>query len=218
MSLNTSMDVSAPITRGHKKKARTRQALLDAAMDIYAQDGISSLTLNDLAAKANVSNGTIYNYFKTREEVLEAVSIELANIFGEYIKSISQHISSGSHRTVIGIRLFIRRALFELNWAKALLHVIHFDKGIRSTLANAVRNDLNDGLEEGIFDYSNEEVALTLLISSTFGVLITVVENRYVEGDDIKLVEMILKALGTDPKIVPQIARLEIPPLDIGSL
>ena len=104
-------DTSTALTRGHKKKARTRQTLLDAAMEIYAQDGISALTLNDLAVKANVSNGTIYNYFKTREDVLEAVSIELANQFSEYITLVSANIHSGSHRTVIGIRMIIQRAL-----------------------------------------------------------------------------------------------------------
>lgn len=202
---------STTLTRGHKKKARTRQTLLDAAIEIYAQEGISALTLNDLASKANVSNGTIYNYFKTREDVLEAVSIELANQFSDYITLISSNIHSGSHRTVIGIRMFIQRALLDFNWAKALLHVIHFDKGMRSTLANAVRKDLKAGLDEGIFNYVDEEIALTLLISSTIGLLINIVESRYKEGDDLKLIEMILKALGVNPMLAPKIARLNLP-------
>ena len=213
MSASSLNDSTSPalLTRGHKKKARTRQTLLDAAMEIYAQDGISSLTLNDLANKANVSNGTIYNYFKTREEVLEAVSIELANQFSDYITLISSNIESGSHRTVIGIRMFIQRALVEPNWARALLHIVHFDKGMRSVLANAVRKDLRAGLIEGIFNYVDEEIALTLFISSAIGLLINIVEGRYHEGDDLKLIEMILKALGVDAIQAPQIARLEIP-------
>ncbi|MCM1958225.1 TetR/AcrR family transcriptional regulator [Acinetobacter modestus] len=205
------------LTRGHKKKARTRQTLLEAAMEIYAQEGISTLTLNDLATKANVSNGTIYNYFKTREDVLEAVSIELANQFSDYITLVSSNIESGSHRTVIGIRMFIQRALVEPNWARALLHIVHYDKGMRSVLANAVRKDLNAGLNEGIFKYIDEEIALTLFISSAIGLLINIVEERYREGDDLKLIEMLLKALGVDATLAPQIARLEIPQGSISS-
>ncbi|HCB40298.1 MAG TPA: TetR/AcrR family transcriptional regulator, partial [Gammaproteobacteria bacterium] len=70
---------SEPLTRGFKKKARTRQTLVDAAIRIYAEKGVGALLLNELAERAGVSNGTVYNYFKTREEVLQAVGIELAN-------------------------------------------------------------------------------------------------------------------------------------------
>ncbi|MBC9228498.1 TetR/AcrR family transcriptional regulator [bacterium SPL81] len=197
-------------TRGHKKKARTKQALIDAALEIYAQGGISDLTLNDLASRANVSNGTIYNYFKTREEVLEAVSIELANQFSDQITMMSQHITSGSVRTILGMRMFIQRALNDIDWAKALLHVIHFNSGMRSTVANAVRRDLNDGLKEGIFHIVDEEIALTMLVSSTIGVLISIVEGRYNQGDDLKLAEMLLKAFGVLPDQVAKIANMNI--------
>lgn len=197
-------------TRGHKKKARTRQSLIDAALEIYAQGGISDLTLNDLASHANVSNGTIYNYFKTREEVLEAVSIELANQFSDHITMMSQHITSGSVRTILGMRMFIQRALNDIDWAKALLHVIHFNSGMRSTVANAVRRDLNDGQKEGVFHIVDEEIALTMLVSSTIGVLISIVEGRYNQGDDLKLAEMLLKAFGVLPDQVAKIANMNI--------
>ena len=52
-----------PLTRGHKKRARTRQSLIEAALRIYARKGVGELALNELAAEAEVSNGTIYNYF-----------------------------------------------------------------------------------------------------------------------------------------------------------
>ena len=59
--------------------------------------------------------------------------------------------------------------------------------------------------------YVDEEIALTLFISSTIGLLIKIVEERYKEEDDLKLIEMILKALGVDPTLAPHIARLNIP-------
>ena len=201
-----------PLTRGHKKKARTRQILLDAAMQIYAELGVTGLTLNDLATKANVSNGTIYNYFKTREEVLSAVGLELADQFSLSISFLSQHIESGSQRLVIGLRMFVLRALREPSWAKALIHVVHFDQGIRSTLANYIRGDLQAGLQEGVLDYEDEDLALSMVVFSTMGRLIGVVEGMHVEGQDIKHAAMVLRALGADTATANRLARLELPP------
>lgn len=202
----------APLTRGHKKKARTRQILLDAALQIYAELGVTGLTLNDLAAKANVSNGTIYNYFKTREEVLSAVGIELADQFSLSISFLSQHVESGSQRLVIGLRMFVLRALREPSWAKALIHVVHFDQGIRSTLANYIRGDLQAGLQEGVLDYEDQDLALSMVVFSTMGRLIGVVEGVHIEGQDIKHAAMVLRALGADAATANRLARLALPP------
>ena len=46
---------SEPLTRGFKKKARTRQTLVDAAIRIYAEKGVGALLLNELAERAGVS-------------------------------------------------------------------------------------------------------------------------------------------------------------------
>lgn len=68
--------LSAP--RGRLCERCSRQQLLDAALRIYARAGVGDLALNTLAEEAGVSNGTVYNYFRSREQVLKAVGLELA--------------------------------------------------------------------------------------------------------------------------------------------
>lgn len=211
MSNDQADSIAPPLTRGHKKKAKTRQVLLDAALQIYAEHGVSDLTLHDLAATAEVSNGTVYNYFKTREEVLSAVGLELANQFSHTVSFLSQNVNSGTQRVVIGVRMFIQRALIEPRWAKALIHVVHFDQGIRSALADYIRSDLQAGLQEGILKYEDEDLALSLIVSSTMGCLISITEGIKVENHDVKHAEMILRALGVNPDQVKDMAQLMLP-------
>lgn len=199
------------LTRGHKKKARTRQALVDAALRIYARKGVGELTLNELADEAGVSHGTIYNYFRTREEVLEAVGIALADQFSHSISALSEGVDSGAHRMSIGIRMFVLRAIADQLWANAVINVIHFDKGIRSIVAAYVRSDLQMGLKEGAFVYSDEEVALALVVSCAIGAMNSIVEGLGVVDHDIKLAEMVLKALGLDSIEANRIAHLPLP-------
>jgi len=52
-------------------RARTETLLLDAALRLFARQGVGATAIHEIAAEAGVANGTFYNYFRTREEVLE---------------------------------------------------------------------------------------------------------------------------------------------------
>ncbi|MCP8467623.1 TetR/AcrR family transcriptional regulator [Pseudomonas sp. ZM23] len=208
---HTRDDSTAPLTRGHKKRARTRQGLLDAALRVFARQDVAATALQDLAVEAEVSTGTIYNYFRTREELAEAVGIELAGEFSETISELSRHIDSGSKRLAIGVRMFVLRAQSDPQWASALLRVIHFDQAMHSTLASHVRDDLRGGLAEGVFHYANEDIALDLVISCATGAIRATLEGRTHDEQDILLAEMVLRALGATPARARKIAALPLP-------
>lgn len=205
------LEDSRELTRGHKKKARTRQKLLEAALRIYARKGVGELALNELAEEAEVSNGTVYNYFSTREEVQEAVGRSLAEQLAERIDLISGDVPSGAERVSIGVRTFIVEALKNPDWARALLNVYHYVDAMRSALAIRVRNDLRSAHEQGEFNYANEDIALMLVLSSTMGAMMAIVEKRHVRQHDVLVAEMILLSLGVTPRKAHRIAHLPMP-------
>lgn len=204
----------APLTRGHKKRERTRQTLLQAALRIYARKDVFETGLVDLAEEAAVSTGTIYNYFRTREEVVEAVGIALASEFSERVSVLSAGVTNGAQRIAIGVRLFILRAMVDPEWASALIRVVHFDKGLRSQLAMHVQADLRAGSEQGSLNFSDENLALDLVISCATGGMRSAVEGRTVERHDELVAEMVLKALGATPAKAKKLASLPIPEVD----
>lgn len=64
--------VRAPGTRTRSGNAmhRTRAALLDAAEHCIARYGARHTTMGDVALKAAVAKGTLYNHFRTKEDLL----------------------------------------------------------------------------------------------------------------------------------------------------
>jgi|ERR1700677_2049911 AcrR family transcriptional regulator len=55
-----------------RKRARTRQALVDAAVELFGRCGYDKTTLADIAAAADVSPRTFFGYFASKEDLLFA--------------------------------------------------------------------------------------------------------------------------------------------------
>lgn len=47
-----------------------RAQILEAAAKVFAEKGFQQATISEIAAEAGVSEGTIYNYFRSKEELL----------------------------------------------------------------------------------------------------------------------------------------------------
>ncbi len=52
---------------------RTRQAILDAALDLFADKGFFGTSLRDVAAAVGVRESALYNYFKSKEALFDAL-------------------------------------------------------------------------------------------------------------------------------------------------
>jgi len=66
-------NAQAAITRAESKSERTRQRILDAAAVSFRRHGFASVTLKDIAARADLQAGSLYYHFDTKEELVEAV-------------------------------------------------------------------------------------------------------------------------------------------------
>ena len=62
--------------RRAREKAQRRREILDAARHVFFERGFHSPTVDDIAARAEVSKGTIYLYFVSKEEILAHLLLE----------------------------------------------------------------------------------------------------------------------------------------------
>ena len=53
-----------------RKRVRTRQALIDAAAELFERRGYDGTTIADIAAAADVSTRTFFSYFASKEDVV----------------------------------------------------------------------------------------------------------------------------------------------------
>ena len=79
--------LSCPITKAlHAKRERRKDArpgeLLDAALELFVEKGFAATRVEEVAARAGVSKGTLFLYFQSKEDLFKAVVRE--NISGRF--------------------------------------------------------------------------------------------------------------------------------------
>ena len=102
------MNISANKSRNSKGAARRqrekefrRKAIIQAAETLFAQKGYRKTRIEDIAGEAEVSVGTVYGYFKNKEDLLRNVLDEI----GKYVRRLmGEEFRKGSN-TMEGIRL-----------------------------------------------------------------------------------------------------------------
>ncbi len=66
--------------RRARERIARRETILDAARAIFADRGLLASTIDEIAERAEVAKGTIYLYFKSKEEMLMALLEEAATL------------------------------------------------------------------------------------------------------------------------------------------
>jgi len=69
------------VKRERRKEARPGE-LLDAALDLFVEKGFAATRVEEVAARAGVSKGTLFLYFQSKEDLFKAVVRE--NISGRF--------------------------------------------------------------------------------------------------------------------------------------
>lgn len=67
-----------------------RRQLLDAAVRVFARKGFHASRVGDIAEEAGVAHGLLYHYFKSKDNVLEAVFHENWNMLQLRIASVEE--------------------------------------------------------------------------------------------------------------------------------
>jgi AcrR family transcriptional regulator len=69
--------VISTLPRRERKKRETRDRILRAGLDAFTQVGFEAATIEQIAADADVGKGTVYNYFRTKEDIVVAFMIDI---------------------------------------------------------------------------------------------------------------------------------------------
>jgi AcrR family transcriptional regulator len=83
-----------PIGKRERTKAANRTAILAAARKVFAQLGYEAATVRDIIRGTDLASGTFYNYFRSKEEVFEALADDGAARFKPILRQARERATS----------------------------------------------------------------------------------------------------------------------------
>ncbi len=101
MSVRTSL-ARAPARResaAERSRAQTRERLLAAGRELFAERGLHGVTSHDIAARAGVAAGTFYLHFRDKRELLRVIAAETIALLRERLDRAT-HSARGSREGV----------------------------------------------------------------------------------------------------------------------
>ena len=87
------------MSRRDRKKQDTRGRIVSAALDAFTRNGIDGATIDEIALAADVGKGTVYNYFRTKEDIVVAFLLDIERDTQRKIASLTE--SRGSLESIL---------------------------------------------------------------------------------------------------------------------
>lgn len=95
------LDNGAELSRREKNKLRTRHNILTASRVCFSKAGFAATTMDEIAEIADVSRGTLFNYFPSKAEIVSALVHEMQDAFFEIIRQTCDNQGSLADRISI---------------------------------------------------------------------------------------------------------------------
>ena len=210
---------SAPSgNRSDRRKARTREALIDAAVTLIAAGRGDRASVQEITETADVGFGSFYNHFESKEELFTTASERLLELWGETIDAACMGLTDPAEIFAISFRISGRLGWTNQAMGRFLvgfgLDVVDSDLG----LAPRALRDIKAGQAAGVFTIGNAEIALSAATGALLGLLRKRVSRQRGLRVDVvdDTAEALLRMLGVAPDEAARLASLPLPEVAAG--
>jgi AcrR family transcriptional regulator len=99
------------------RRERSREQLMDAAFTFMADRSLAEISIADIAQSANLSVGTFYNHFPTREALGDAVVLHAAERHLSFLDWVASAESDPNRALALRIKATVQRGAVIRAWA-----------------------------------------------------------------------------------------------------
>lgn len=199
-------------SRVERRKARTRAALVRSAQGFLAQ-GKTNAAVLDITQAADVSNGSFYNYFDSKEELWQAAIDAALESVGDYLDSLTVDLHDPVEKFTQSFRLSGRLFRLEPQLSRVLLNSEAAAFAADGGLAPRSRRDIESAAAAGRFDVEDADLALALVAGSllSMGRLLLAQPERDEAATVDGTTERVLRALGVSADEAERLCTRELP-------
>jgi AcrR family transcriptional regulator len=170
-----------------------RSQILEAAVQVFAEKGFHQAKIKDVAKAAGVADGTIYNYFNNKADLLVAMVAQFGELL-QFSNQVKQFVGDFTPEQIMGTILRNRFTLLERNRAQfqAIMPQIINDPSLRrqfyETLGKPTLAILEQvwqaQVDQGHIRQIDPQIMVRLFLAMFFGVAILDIIGADLIGND----------------------------------
>lgn len=84
--------------QNEQMRAESREKIITTARQLFAERGYNGCNVSDIARQAGMSQGNIYWYFSSKEELLKAILADAFEALGMMLSEVAAHPGTGTDR------------------------------------------------------------------------------------------------------------------------
>lgn len=196
--------------RKERERERRRQQIIVAAKRVFSKKGFNRATMEDIAQEAELSPGTLYLYFKNKDELYASLSLRIL----QYLNIRLDHVVKEEGLAPAERMQALKEAIYDVYQFDPLILINLFHLQSSETLENLSPELFDDiqnltlrsleritalfrsGIEGGLFETYNPEVLAELFWSLFSGMVLWEESKRIFENDNYFLKNTLDMAFG----------------------
>lgn len=171
---------------------KTRAQLVDVARQLFAKKGIEDTTMNDIAVASKKGRRTLYTYFKSKEQIYQAVVESELEMLSDHMEiTAAKNLSPDAkimeliinHLDSIKMVVY-RNGTLKANFFRDIWRVETKRKYFDAKEIELFRKVLQEGKDEGIFQIDDVEITADILHYCIKGIEVPYIRGQIGENLD----------------------------------
>jgi AcrR family transcriptional regulator len=206
---------TAPMPEGRvaRRQRRNREALIDAARVVMTEKGVEAATMLEIAERADVGAGTVYNYFKSKDELAIAVLETLMHELGLRIEAVTDSFEDPAQVYAYGIRTVLDTAITDIRWTQMLNRSEVIADAMFRIMGHFAIRDLRLASQAGRFEVSNAELVWRLTTHALVGAGLAITSGQIPANSKDQIIARLLCMTGIGMNAAIELASRPRPDL-----
>lgn len=202
-----------PVGRRQRKAELTRRRMLDGARELMAEGGPEAVTILAVTERADIGQGTFYNYFRSRDELIDSVIVDVVESLGQRLDSLTHDMTDAAEIYSFSLRHLMRVAVTDPVWGWFVVRLGIAQEGLMSTLGPRAARDIQIGVDSGRFIVDDVPLASAMTFGALLAAMHSYLDNRSPEDPSQRYAENLLRMVGIPADEARRVSRLPLPPL-----
>lgn len=168
--------VEQPIGKRDQTKILNRQQILEAAKNLFADKGFEATNVRDIIHESNLSPGTFYNYFQSKEEIFEVLTDEIISEVRSQIQDSYKNVKMERAEINKSLQRFFHVFLGNPRLMKFLSRNQSYLRELRSKgRFDDMLKDLEKALEDGVKNGMLPQLPVKIVAIAVFGAVFEII-------------------------------------------